>query len=769
MRLRYQFVLAVLVLLGLAMAALLATGIYQTRQATIDLQQQKVETVSHLLRDSAISALVTDDPFSFQLLLDGFHKRIGIETLALSDRGGTVVAATDPMLIGSQSSELQGQKHMQWQHQALVGASGPLGQLSLLVSARPVNAILHRSWQIGLTVSLLASLAIGLFAWFLGHLLTRRLRRLTEATQTLMSADGALELPAEGRDEVAQLSRAFNAMSRHVQTAVQSLQDSEGRHRALVEEGPVAFVVVDPEHAQIIHANANATQLFQMHAEHLHGLPAEQLGPVLHEQEWQPLSASVLHRMLALGQEFRWQIHKGPTCAVQLTTVDWGGEQRLCMALEDIDEQIRIEAETQRTRQLEQLIMRQATRFVDAADDEADETVRAALEDIGRFCNGDRSYLFVLNIVGNTVSCSHEWCAEGITAQIEACQDLPIEEFGLVLEPLSLGKVAQFDPVSSISDEFAEVREHFEIQGIQSLICAPVMARNRLIGFLGLDAVRQRHQWSAEEGRLLTLFGELAISLMARQQAAQLAAENAEQTRRLNADLERSNDELRQFAYIASHDLQEPLRSITGFAQLLRRRYQGKLDSAADEYIEFIVRSGLRLQDMVRSLLEYSRVDAQRGKPVLCSLEDCLQAARENLQQAIEESGAQIEHEPLPEVFGDPPQLIAVLQNLIANALKFRSDAAPHIRIRSSRHEDRFRIEISDNGIGIPEDCRAQVFNLFRRLHTTDAYPGAGIGLSLCRRIIEGHDGRIEILHQNAPGTSFRLELPVPTPNSAAA
>lgn len=769
MRLRYQIVLVVLVLFGLAMGALLATGMHQTRRATVELQQQKVETVTHLLRESAITALITDDPFAFQMLLDGFQNRVGIETLALSDRNGIVVAATDPMLIGSQTHDLSDLPQMHWQAYPLRGTSGPLGELSLLVSAQPVNAILQRSWQTGMMVSLMACLAVGFAAWLLSHLLTRRLRRLTRATHALMTEAETRELPADGHDEVAQLSRAFNGMRRQVQAALQSLQASEGRHRALVEEGPVAFLVVDPADATIIHANANATALFRNRAEVLQGQPVEQFGPVLDGQGWLPLSPALLKRLLAQGDEFRWQLHQGPTCAVHLSTVDWDGDEHLCLALDDIDEKIQIETETQRTRQLEQLITRLASRFIDTADDQADEAVNEALEDIGRFCAGDRSYLFVRNGQNNTISCTHEWCAGGITPQIDACQDLPIEEFALVLTPLSRGEVAQFDPVSSIPDEFAEVREHFELQGIQSLICAPVMARNRLIGFLGLDAVRQRHQWTADEGRLLTLFGEMAISLKTRQQAAQLAAQSAEETRRLNVELERSNDELRQFAYIASHDLQEPLRSITGFAQLLRRRYEGQLDDAADEYIDFIVRSGLRLQEMVRSLLDYSRVDAQRGQPERCSLEDCLQSARDNLQQAIAESGAKIEHDPLPDVDGDASQLTAVLQNLLANAIKFRGEAAPHIRIHASKHEHRYRIEVSDNGIGIPSECRAQVFNLFRRLHTTDTYPGAGIGLSLCRRIIEGHGGRIEIRDQDTPGTRFRIELPAPGNASAAA
>lgn len=204
-------------------------------------------------------------------------------------------------------------------------------------------------------------------------------------------------------------------------------------------------------------------------------------------------------------------------------------------------------------------------------------------------------------------------------------------------------------------------------------------------------------------------------------------------------ELARSNQELEQFAYVASHDLQEPLRIVSGYAQLLGTRYQGKLDADADDFIGYLVDGAARMQRLVDDLLTLSRVGT-RGKPFAPT--DCTAVVREaieNLAFAVEGSEALITPDPLPTVHADASQLVQLFQNLIGNAIKFRGEDPPHIHICAQRNENEWVFSVRDNGIGIAPEYRDRVFVIFQRLHTKDKYPGTGIGLAIARKIVERH------------------------------
>ncbi|MFG2589613.1 ATP-binding protein [Streptomyces sp. NPDC048438] len=260
-----------------------------------------------------------------------------------------------------------------------------------------------------------------------------------------------------------------------------------------------------------------------------------------------------------------------------------------------------------------------------------------------------------------------------------------------------------------------------------------------------------------------------AVAAAAEEMRRRLAADLAESKERetlldeQTTELRRSNSELEQFAYVASHDLQEPLRKVASFCQLLEKRYRSELDERGRQYIDFAVDGAKRMQVLINDLLTFSRVGRvqQSWKPV--DLDAALDRALSNLTLAIEESGAALEREdPLPELLGDPTSLTMVWQNLVGNAVKFRRRDVPcRITVTCVREGDDWHLTVADNGIGIPPEFADKVFVIFQRLHARDEYEGTGIGLSLCRKIIEFHGGRIWLDPEPAEGTLIHFTLPV--------
>jgi signal transduction histidine kinase len=226
-------------------------------------------------------------------------------------------------------------------------------------------------------------------------------------------------------------------------------------------------------------------------------------------------------------------------------------------------------------------------------------------------------------------------------------------------------------------------------------------------------------------------------------------------------ELRRSNRDLEQFAYVASHDLQEPLRKIASFTQLLQKRYGGQLDERADQYIEFAVDGAKRMQRLIQDLLGFSRVGRVGGEVVDVDLAEALAEATGNLDEAIAESGALVTHDELPVVRGEAPLLVQLFQNLVGNAVKFRHpDRPPRVHVSAERVGDAWQLECRDNGIGIDDQYADRVFVIFQRLHPKDVYDGTGIGLALCKKIVEFHGGRIWIESHDGDGTSIRWTLP---------
>ncbi len=253
------------------------------------------------------------------------------------------------------------------------------------------------------------------------------------------------------------------------------------------------------------------------------------------------------------------------------------------------------------------------------------------------------------------------------------------------------------------------------------------------------------------------------------QRTAQLSESNARlqdevhERRRAEEELLRSNTQLEQFAYVVSHDLQEPLRAVKSYVELIQRRYEEKLNSAGREFITYAIDGAQRMQSLINGLLEFSRIRT-RGQPFAPT--DCnmvVASALANLRVAIEESGAAIDHEPLPTVHADELQLTRLFQNLVGNAVKFRGSQTPRVQIHAEKAGEMWRFAFRDNGIGIDPQHADAIFLISRRLHSREEYPGDGIGLAVCKQIVERHGGKIWVESEPDNGSVFYFTMPVET------
>lgn len=297
---------------------------------------------------------------------------------------------------------------------------------------------------------------------------------------------------------------------------------------------------------------------------------------------------------------------------------------------------------------------------------------------------------------------------------------------------------------------------------ITSFLGAPLIYHDEVIGLIAL--ANKKEEYSQEDIDIMEIITTAITESLMHSRALNQLNENQKQLKDAVEELKHSNQELEQFAYVSSHDLQEPLRTIASFTQLLEKRYKGKLDSDADEFIDYVVEAAIRMKTQIEGLLEYSRVGTKgkEFKPVDMNL--ILDQTINAINTLIKESNAKIIYNELPSVMGDHGQLQRVFQNLISNAIKFRKcEESPKIHISSHKAENanEYVFSIQDNGIGIEEQYFERIFTIFQRLHTIEEYHGTGIGLSIVKRIIERHGGRIWVESEFGVGSTFYFTVPM--------
>jgi PAS domain S-box-containing protein len=393
-----------------------------------------------------------------------------------------------------------------------------------------------------------------------------------------------------------------------------------------------------------------------------------------------------------------------------------------------------------------------------------DEILQTTVTEVQKLLQVDRVLIFQLGADGS-----------GTVVQEEVQPGWPIvlgqNILNLCFERDYLEKY-RWGRVSAIADvEKANIqachRQLLQQFGVKANLVVPILVRDGIWGLLIAHQCTTPRQWHSSELKLLQqLANQIGIALS----QAQLLERETRQSR----ELARSNAELEQFAYVASHDLQEPLRMVTSYLQLLERRYKHQLDDNADEFINYAVDGARRMQRLITDLLNYSRVSS-RGQPfVLVDCNSVLEKAIANLQVAIKESGAVITHDFLPVVMADSTQLTQVWQNFISNAIKFSREEPPKIHISAIKRtvnpdadnanltliETEWLFSVRDNGIGLETQYGERIFVIFQRLHSIRKYPGTGIGLAICKKIIERHDGSIWVESEPGQGSTFYFTIP---------
>lgn len=428
--------------------------------------------------------------------------------------------------------------------------------------------------------------------------------------------------------------------------------------------------------------------------------------------------------------------------------IEYQGQQARLVVLRDITERKLAEQELrERTRELEALF-NVATIFADPGD--FVERVTRALEEVERAAEVDSAHLRVPD--------DKEEGLRLVAAVGKGVDDRPPVAFSPFADTRS-GRVFKSGELVIDNDNSQRRGRALAAYGSQSAAWLPVKASGRTTGVLTVNSTELGY-FTPPRIQMLTAIASGIGGFVENANLREAERLHVEELDRQAGELTRSNAELELFASVASHDLQEPLRMVASYTQLLGRRYKGKLDADADDFIHYAVDGAIRMQTLINDLLAYSRVSSHGEAPILTECETILHDALGNLQQAIEETGAVVTHDPMPTVAADAPQLRQLFQNLIGNAVKYRGDRPPTIHVGVTRKGDDWLFSVEDNGIGIEPKHTERVFEIFQRLHTREEYSGTGIGLAICKKIVERHGGRISVTSKPGKGSTFRFTLP---------
>jgi PAS domain S-box-containing protein len=534
------------------------------------------------------------------------------------------------------------------------------------------------------------------------------------------------------------------------------LRRSEERYRLLFESNPHPMWAYDLETLAFLAVNEAAVRHYGYSRHEFLQMTISDIRP---PEDIPALMLNVAQVSPGLDEAGIWRHCKkdGSIIEVEITshTLTFAGRQAEIVLAHDVTQRRQAEAQLRLQGLRSQLFAEITLKIRQSL--QLDEILQISVDEVQQMFRADRVLIFRINSDG-----TGQVIKEAIAPGWSSVLALGVTDSCFGADYLQRYRQGGVYTLTDLDPDTLEPCSLYFLEQLQvkSKLIMPILLKEEFWGLLIAHQCSAPRQWSEFE---IDLMRQLADQIGIALAQAQLL----EQETRQRQELVRSNADLEQFAYVASHDLQEPLRMVASYLQLLERRYKHQLDSDADTFIHYAVDGATRMQKLINDLLAYSRVGSRGKSFSRLSGTEIVERAIANLQLVIESSQAIITYDPLPEFMVDGSQLTQVFQNLLSNAIKFRQDEPPKVHIKAEPGQDEWIVSVRDNGIGIDSSYRDRIFLIFQRLHPRNKYPGTGIGLAICKKIVERHGGRIWVESKPGEGATFYFTIPDLGGNSA--
>lgn len=771
---RHQMIAGVVVVTTLLMTVLVADLSWHQTRFLYRENEQQAASLAETLAASSTSWVLSNDVVGLQEIIQSVTRYPGLYYAMLLAPDGRVLAHSDPAQVGRYIQDplsrtllgaAPGRKTLVT-NTDLVDVAAPvlvetrlIGWARIALDQERLNENLRQVRTQGILFILLTITAGSAFAVFMAHWFTGRLKQLVDATARVRAGERGLRVEFKRDDEIGKLGNDFNLMlsaleddEQRIRTTREELQLANARLNGIIDGSPDLIAALDVDYRFIACNDA-----FEKDFERIFGRRVqvgislfEALGHLPEEME---RSLALWQRALS-GESFTIESEFGATSlqrrVYELSFSPIREADGQIVGAAHILRDITARKHAEDLAHLEEVRLASTLRISQHATGSLHELIDFALNEAIALSGSKLGYIYYYDEDTRQFtlhSWSREVMAECSILNPQTVYDL--DKTGLWGEAVRQRKaivVNDFAAENPLKKGYPEGHAHLE-----RFFTLPIFAEGRIVAVVGV--ANKPSDYTQSDVSQLTILMDSIWKIAETKMAAEELARKTE-------ELARSNKELEQFAYVASHDLQEPLRMVSSYLSLLERRYKGKLDQDADDFIHFAVDGAMRMQQLIKDLLTYSRVGT-RGKPFEpTDSYQALAAALDNLQIAVQEAGATITHDPLPTVMADGSQLTQLFQNLVGNAIKFHGAEKPVIHIGASEAEGEWVFTVRDNGIGIAAENFERIFVIFQRLHSREEYPGTGIGLSVCKRIVERHGGRIWVESEPGKGATFCFTLP---------
>lgn len=406
--------------------------------------------------------------------------------------------------------------------------------------------------------------------------------------------------------------------------------------------------------------------------------------------------------------------------------------------------------------QLQDFLIEISSKYINADLSDLNGMINQSLKQMGEFVEADRSYIFTYDFVKNTTSNTHEWCAKGIEPEIHNLQETPIEYIPQWLEFHKQGAAFYVEDVSMLPDEGEYgLRAILEPQGIQSLIAIPMIKADELIGFVGFDSVKKKHDYSDSEKNILFVFSNMLVNVMQRKENEEQIKEQEAKKEILLHNLEKQNKELNDYAHAVSHDLKAPLRNINALINWIKEDNQDKFDESTNESFDIVLFNVEKMDNLIKGILDYSSIDKIESINAKLDLNELVS---EGLRSVLIPTNFEIiVPTNFPTIYGNAYRIKQIFQNLIQNAVLYNQNENPKIELGFTENENQFEFYVKDNGEGIKEEYQEKIFNSFIKLHNN--FNSSGLGLSIVKKTVESLGGKIWVQSEENQGATFYFTI----------